>query len=81
MFVDRNFKKKQRKKEKNTISRLLSTSLTISEIYFIKNDRLIILNTLMHIRARSVENCGSYICLIGNGRRFYVSEARESYHP
>ena len=47
----------------------------------IKNDRLIILNTLMQIRARSVENCGSYMCLIGNGRRFYVPEGRKSYHP
>ena len=47
----------------------------------IKNDRLIILNTLMQIRARSVENCGSYMCLIGNGRRFYVPAAHESYHP
>ena len=42
---------------------------------------MIILNTLMQIRARSVENCGSYMCLIGNGRRFYVPEARVSYHP
>ena len=47
----------------------------------IKNDRLIILNTLMQIRARNAENCGSYMCLIGNGRRFYAPEAHISNHP
>ncbi len=51
----------------------------IFKLYLINNDRLIILNTLTQIRARTVENCGSYMCLIGNGRRFYVPEARESY--
>ena len=40
-----------------------------------KNDRLIILNTSMRIKTRS------HMCLIGNGRRFYVPEARERYHP
>ena len=49
------------------------------KIYLIKNDWQIILNTLMQIRARSLENCGSYV--IGNGHRFNVPEARESQHP
>ena len=33
----------------------------IFKIYLNINDRLIILNTLMQIRAQSVENCGLYV--------------------
>ena len=43
--------------------------------------RLIIMNTIMQVRARSIENLISYSSLIGNGCRFYVPKASEIYNP